>query len=473
MDASDSIFRHLAQQVSYLFDHKNKFQDLRSKIQDLKDARERVQQSVDSANRKGEVISYDVQRWLIEVNEKISDRATLQLLEDDEAAKMRCFAGFCPDFKSSYMLGKKAKKEADAITQLLTKKNAFSTVSYLPAVEVIDVIRPIEECDLKSRSVAFDGVMEAMEDDKTTLVKEDAKQAEEKHMFNEVIFIATNQTPYMVNVQKEIVEKLGLPFYKENINARTSRICERLNEEKRVVVVLDDIRVSLNSRALRISCVDEHKGCNNLMTSRMSNVLKLIDSHPNISIETLKEGETRNLFKRMVDHIVKRRDLQSTAIEVAKRFAGLSIPIATIAKTLKPNENLFPEGDEFEPIFLHILGHDVIMENLMRHAIGLGFIHIHDVNMLKESRDRILTLVNNFKASCLLLEGFHPTHFDMHDVIRDVVQSLASRDLNWLVLFKKWSDKKKVKKNQPTSLQNIEVSELFNHELESLNITYF
>ncbi|KAK8514632.1 hypothetical protein V6N12_057530 [Hibiscus sabdariffa] len=358
MDASVSIFRPLAQQLSYLFGHKNKFQDLRSKVQDLKDARERVQQSVDSANREGEVIFYDVQRWLTEVDEKISDRATMQLLEDDEDAKMSCFAGCCPDFKSRYILGKKAKKAADAITQLLTKKDAFSTVSYLPAVEVIDVIAPIEEYEaVGSRSVAFGGVMRAMEDDavsiigvyevscvdRITLVKEAARQAKEKHMFNEVIFIATNQTPYMVNVQKEIAEKLGLPFYEENIDARSSRICERLNEEKRVVVVvvLDDIRVSLNSRALRISCVDEHKGCNNLMTSRMSNVLKLINSHPNILIETLKEDETRNLFKRMVDHIVKRRDLQSTAIEVAKRCAGLSIVITTIAKTLKPKENLF------------------------------------------------------------------------------------------------------------------------------------
>ncbi|KAK8514640.1 hypothetical protein V6N12_057538 [Hibiscus sabdariffa] len=321
MDASDSIFRPLAQQLSYLFDHKNKFQDLRSKVQDLKDARERVQQSVDSASRKGEVICDDVQRWLAEVNEKISDRATMQLLEDDEDAKMRSFAGCCPDFKSRYMLGKKAKKEADAITQLLTKKDAFNTVSYLPTVEEYDAFG--------SRSVAFDGVMVAMEDDAINII----------------------------------------------------------------------------------------------------------------------------------------------GVEVAKRCVGLWIVIATIAKTLKPKENLFEwrdalrqlskplernfkgkradtysatelshkflEGEEFEPIFLlsSILGHDVTVEDLLRHAIGLVF--IHDVNMLEESRDRVLTLVNNLKASCLLLQGSRPTHFDMHDVVRDVVQSLASRDSYWLALFKK------------------------------------
>ncbi|KAK8570800.1 hypothetical protein V6N13_103203 [Hibiscus sabdariffa] len=83
MDASDSIFRPLAQQLSYLFDHKNKFQDLRSKVQDLKDARERVQQSVDSASRKGEVICDDVQRWLAEFPTFLLSKSTMP--SDQEA----------------------------------------------------------------------------------------------------------------------------------------------------------------------------------------------------------------------------------------------------------------------------------------------------------------------------------------------------------------------------------------------------
>ncbi|KAK8633001.1 hypothetical protein V6N13_013855 [Hibiscus sabdariffa] len=58
-------------------------------LRNLKDARERLQQSVDSANRRGEVIFDDVQRWLIEVNEKISDQAATQLQEDEEKVTKR------------------------------------------------------------------------------------------------------------------------------------------------------------------------------------------------------------------------------------------------------------------------------------------------------------------------------------------------------------------------------------------------
>ncbi|KAK8570805.1 hypothetical protein V6N13_103207 [Hibiscus sabdariffa] len=75
-----------ARQLSYLFKPRTKFLNLHSKVQDLKDARERLQQSVDSANRNGEVIFDDVQRWLTEVNEKISEQAATQLQEDEEKA---------------------------------------------------------------------------------------------------------------------------------------------------------------------------------------------------------------------------------------------------------------------------------------------------------------------------------------------------------------------------------------------------
>ncbi|KAK9016281.1 hypothetical protein V6N11_078783 [Hibiscus sabdariffa] len=511
-----------ARQLGYLFNHKSKFQNLRSKVQDLKDAKERMQQSVEAANRNGEEIFDDVKRWLAEVNEKISEQSATQLQEDEEKATKRCFAGFCPDFNSRYRLSKKADKEADAVTQLLIKKDSFNTVSYLTAVEVTDIIKPVKVYEaFGSRTGAFDCVMAALEDDtvsiigvygmggvgKTTLVKEAAKQAKEKQLFNEVVSVAINQTPNIVNIQKEIAEKLGLTTSNENIEVRAARLRERLKKEERVLVVLDDIWVSMDLRALGIPSVDEHKACKILMTSRMLDVLKSMDSHPNISIETLKEDEAWTLFKKMAGHIVERSDIQSTAVEVAKRCAGLPIAITTIAKALKPKENLFewrdalrqlskPSGRNFKgipadaysaielsykfldaeelgPIFLlcSMMGHNANVEDLLRYAIGLSF--IHDVNTIEESRDRVLTSVNNLKASCLLLEDSRPNSFGMHDVVRDVAQSIASRDLHWLALFKDMPDEEKMKESQLIRIQNANVSELLNHDLDCPNLNYF
>ncbi|KAK8514627.1 hypothetical protein V6N12_057526 [Hibiscus sabdariffa] len=512
----------IARQLSYLFKPRSKFLNLRTKVQELKDARERVQQSVNSATRKGDVIFDDVQRWLTVVDEKISKEAATQLQDREEKATKRCFAGFCPDFKSSYPLSKKADKEANVIAQLLTQKDNFDRVSRPSEPKGMDTIRSVKEYEaFESRRDAFNGLMAALKDDavsiigvygmggvgKTTLVKEAFKQAKEEQLFNEVILVAINQTPNMLYIQKEIAVKLGLAIHEENIDMRATQLHERLKKEGRVLVILDDIWASLDLRALGIPSADEHKGCKILMTSRRLDVLKMMDSCHNISIQTLKEDEAWNLFKKMAGQVVERFDLQSTAIEVAKKCAGLPIAIATIANALKPKENLyewedalrqlnnpsernfedipggaysaielsykFLEVKELRPMFLlcSIMGHDVVVEDLLRYVIGLGF--ISNVNTIKESRDRVLTLVNNLKASSLLLEGNHPNHFDMHDVVRDVAQSIASSDLHWLALFKDWPDEETMIESQLISLQNVEVSELLPHELDCPNLQYF
>ncbi|GMI65264.1 hypothetical protein HRI_000195700 [Hibiscus trionum] len=513
----------IAQQFSYLFKHKSKFQNLRCKVGDLKDAGERVKQSVREADRNGEVIFPDVERWLAAVNEKISDEAATQLQEDEEKAMKRCFAGFCPDFKSRYQLSKKAQKEADAIAQLLKEKDRFVRVSY----RAIGIIRPVKEYEVfESRTGAFNGVMVALEDDsvniigvygmggvgKTTLVKEVARKAKQNQLFDEVVFVAVTQTPNLLSLQNEIAEKLGMKFEETSMDTRAARLRERLKKEKKVLIILDDIWVPLDLEALGVPAADEHRGCKTLMTSRRLDVLESMNSQQNLSIETLKEDEAWDLFKNMAGHIVERSDLQSIAVKVAKRCAGLPIAIATIAKALKHKQNSFEwrnalrqlskpsersfkgipadaysaielsykflEVDELQPIFLlcSIMGHDAAIEDLLRYARGLGL--ILDVNRMEEARDKVLTLVSNLKASCLLLDGSHPTRFDMHDVVRDVALSIASRDHGWLAfgnedVVAEWSDGDTVRNCKLMNLQNAEVSELLNREFEYPNLAFF
>ncbi|KAK8632988.1 hypothetical protein V6N13_013843 [Hibiscus sabdariffa] len=129
--AAEYIVDPTAQQLSYLFKPRSKFLNLRSKVQDLKDARERVQQSVDSANRKGEVIFDDVQRWLTVANEKISDESATRLQENEEKATKRCSVGFCPDFncrilsKGEDVLSRTLKRSNNTIQQLFTEKHVI------------------------------------------------------------------------------------------------------------------------------------------------------------------------------------------------------------------------------------------------------------------------------------------------------------------------------------------------------------
>ncbi|XP_022719668.1 uncharacterized protein LOC111277501 [Durio zibethinus] len=512
----------IARQVSYLFKHESKFQNLKTQLQKLEDERERMQQSVDEANRKSEEIFVAVDRWMTEVNGKISEQAATQLKEDEVKATKRCFAGFCPDFKSRYQLSKKVEKEANTIAQLLNQKDQFNDrVSYRPAPKGRST-RPVEDYEaFESRSNPLNRVMEALEDDnfniigvygmggvgKTTLVKEVARQAKEKQLLDEVVLVAVTQNPG--NIQNEIAEKLGLKFDETSIDVRGSRLRGRLKKEKKVLIILDDIWEPLDLEALGIPSRDEHKGCKILMTSRKLDVLKSMNSQKNLPIDILKGDESWKLFKNMAGDIVERSDLQSTAIKVSQKCAGLPITIATVAKALRHKENLFEwtdaleqlkrrtevnvggmpsdvysaiklsynflENEEVKQTFLlcSIMGHNAAIEDLLRYCRGLGL--FRGLNTIEKVRNKVLTLVSELKDSFLLLASSTPDCFDMHDVVCDVAISIASRDHQWLVgeedVFAEWSDKETIRNFNAIILRFAKVSELPD-ELECPNLTF-
>ncbi|XP_022718920.1 disease resistance protein At4g27190-like [Durio zibethinus] len=518
----------IARQVSYLFKHESKFQNLKNQLQKLKDAREIVQHSVDEANRNAEQIFPCVNRWLTTVNEKISDQAATQLKEDEEKAKKRCFAELCPNFKSRYQLSKKMEKEANTIAQLLNQKDEFNgRVSYRPAPKEI-ATRPVKDYEaFESRSGVLNGVMEALEDDnfniigvhgmggvgKTTLVKEVARQAKEKQLLDEVVLVAVTQTlstEYFL-LQREIAEKLGLKLDETSVDVRATRLRDRLQNANKVLVILDDIWVPLDLEKLGIPSRDEHKGCKILMTSRKLNVLERMDSQKNLPIDILKGDEPWKLFKNMAGDIVERLDLQSTAIKVSQKCTGLPIAIATVAKALKHKENLFEwqhaleqlkrptevnvggipsdvysaiklsynflENEEVKLTFLlcSIMGHNAAIEDLLRYCKGLGL--FRGLNTIEKVRNKVLTLVSELKHSSLLLASFTPEYFDMHDVVCDVAISIASRDHQWLTLreedvFEEWSDNERVRNFNAIILRYAKVSELPD-ELECPNLTFF
>ncbi|TYG46742.1 hypothetical protein ES288_D11G280400v1, partial [Gossypium darwinii] len=514
------------EQLGYLFNHESKFQNLWSKVQELKDARQRVQQSVDEANRNGEKIFDDVERWLTMVNDKISDQATTQLQEDEKKAMESYFAGFLLGIKSRYHISKKAEKEVEAITQLLNGKDQFDRVSYRPALEGMS-IRPVKEYEaFGSRSDAFNGVMAALDDDniniigvygmggvgKTTLVKEAARQiiAKEKKLFDEVILVAITQASNISNIQNEITEKLGLKIEERSVDVRAARLHDRLKKINKVLIILDDIWEEHDLDALGIPSVDKNKGLKILMTSRRLEVLKSMGSQKSLPIDILKEDEAWNLFKIVAGPIAERSDLQSKANKVAQKCAGLPIAIATVAKALKHKENLhewedaleqlkpseinfrgvpsavysaiemsykYLKTEDLKSVFLlcSIMGHNAAIEDLLKYCTGLGL--FRGLDTIQKVRNGVLTLVSELEDFSLLLAGSTPECFDMHDVVCDVAISIASRDRGWLALgkedvFEGWSDVETMRNYNLISLQHTKVSELPD-ELECPNLTFF
>ncbi|OMO98995.1 Disease resistance protein [Corchorus olitorius] len=446
------------------------------------------------------LVDMAVRAWLEQVD-KVIDGEVEKVKNLEDKAESRCFIGLCPNLKSRYLLSKKAEEDASAFGQLI-RQGAFNIVAYIDVPEP-NVGVPSESFKaFDSRKFASRGIMEALKDGaiqiigvygmagvgKSVLVKEAAREAHELKLFDRVVVVGVSPNPDIQKIQDDIAEVFGLELGEMSTAARSRRLYARFRHEKRILIVLDDIRMSLDLQELGIS--GDLKGCKTLLASRSADVLVAMDTDITFEIGSLTDAESWDLFKNMVGDRVETPELKYIAIKVIKKCAGLPLAIAAIAKALKDKHLLewktalqqlqrsetrdalyrgiklsydFLESEELKQIFLlcSLLGHDVYIECLLRYTMGLGI--FHDVQKVEESRNRLLAVINKLKAASLLHDSYSNEHFNMIDAICHA--ALAIADNRVLVLkpaddFDHWPDEERMENLQSISLRFDTIREL-------------
>ncbi|XP_022719745.1 uncharacterized protein LOC111277596 [Durio zibethinus] len=485
--------------------------------------RESVQKEIEVAERNVEKIKPHVELWCSTVDKVIKDEVkSVKDLQDKATTK--CFIGLCPNIKSRYQLSRKAEEVVAAVNEHL-QQGEFNSVSCpAPPPEIVDAT-PKDFENFESRAMVFKDITEALKDDtinvigvygmagvgKTTLVKEVARQVKENKLFDSVIMAIVNQTPDVQKIQDQLADLLGLKLEETSMVVRAGRLRERLKKEKKVLVILDDIWKKLDLNDVGIPLGDENKGCNILLTSRDLNVLRNeMDAQKNFALSVLEGKEAWDLFKKMAGDDAESPELRSTAIEVAKKCAGLPVAIVTVARALRnkgsfawndalrklqrPSPTNFTgipahiysaielsynqlESEELKQTFLlcGLLGHNTAIGDLLKYTIGLGL--FHGVNTVEETRDRLLTVVSDLKSSCLLHDSYTNVRVDMHDLICDVALAIASRDNNVFALkdedvLKDWPNGETMEKCTMISLRYANIS-YFPKELKCPRLTFF
>ncbi|CAK7340801.1 unnamed protein product [Dovyalis caffra] len=482
--------------ICYALYCKSNLQNLKEEVDKLKTARESLQHRMDEETRNGKVIEECVRKWLLQVD-GIIHKMEREPAEDEDPAKKKCFGGLCPNFKSRYQLGKKAKEELATVTTTLVEQPNFSSISYRAAPEM-GVISTKGYQAMESRMPIFKDVMNALKVagvnmvgvygmggiGKTTLAKEVAREATENKLFDKMVFASVTRTPDIMKIQGEIADQLGLTFDEESEWGRANRLRERLTKEKKILIVLDDLWKKVDLEAVGISLQDEQKECKMLLTSREYDVLSSgMDVREKFSISALNEEEAWDLFKTTAGGNVEDPQVQPIALKIATKCAGLPVAIVTSAKALKdkslpewkdalrelerPSPTNFTgvQGEVYSAIELsykHLgsddlkstfllssrMGYNGSTENLLKYGMGAGL--FSDVATVEEARNRLHSLVHKLKASSLLLDTDTSKQFSIHDVVRDVAISIAYRDCNVFVksdaVELKWRDKDSLKK---------------------------
>ncbi|XP_059429131.1 disease resistance protein At4g27190-like [Corylus avellana] len=466
----------IGQWLCYSFDYDNDIRTMDNKVKRLQLARDSVQHSVDSARSNGEENETFVTMWLTKADETIEEARKIVVVE--ERAHPRWSNGACLILKLRHQLSRKAKKIVQVIDEVL-ENGRFEKVSYRPAPLGEVSRRQMDYMDFVSRMSTAKGLMEALGDantnvigvwgmagaGKTTLVREVARQAKEKMLFDEMAMAYVTQNPDTRRIQGEIADMLDLKLDAESEIRRADRLMQRLTKHMKTLVILDDIWKKLDLEKIGIPST----GCKVVLTSRDKNLFSCeMGTQKDFGLEELPENEAWNLFEMMVGDCVKDPNLRCTATEVAKECADLPIALVTVAKALK-DKDLFQWKDAlqllrrpspdyltsmqstvYSPIELsysHLeskevqyflllcaeMGYTITYRDLLKYCYGLGF--FHGINSLEEARNRLNSNVRNLKDSCLLLDCPHGSdHCHMHDVVRDVATFIASRDHNMFVL---------------------------------------
>ncbi|KAK9222799.1 hypothetical protein WN944_011238 [Citrus x changshan-huyou] len=296
----DVLFNATVRQFGYLCKYKHYIEALRTEAKKLTDTRNDLQAEIGAATRNGEAIKDEVQRWPDKVDEIIPTAE--KFLEDEVKVNKTCLGGLCVDLKSRYKLSREAEEKILAISALIAAGNFGKDVSRpAPPPAIISLSEGFY--NFKSRESTMKDIMEAMKDEKvsiigicgrggvgkTTLVKEIQKQAKEKKMFDEVAMAVVSQTPSITKIQDEIAGWLGIKELPDNDElVRASLLCKRI-EKQRVLVILDDLWVQIELD--RVGIPYGKDGCKILLTSRSRAACNQMQAHI-VDVRTLTEEES-------------------------------------------------------------------------------------------------------------------------------------------------------------------------------------
>ncbi|CAL5351784.1 unnamed protein product [Camellia sinensis] len=331
---------------------------------------------------------------------------------------------------------------------------------------------------LKNDQVSMIGICGMPGVGKTTMAKEVAKKVKEDNLFDEIVMSVVSQKPELSKIQRDIAEMLDLQLEEQNPIVRAGRLRKRLENNKKILVILDDVWAEFNVEALGFPLGGGSKGFKILFTSRNRYLWRRVQTKIDISLDVLHEEEAWNLFRDKVGNSATNPDLQLISKEIVEECGHLPLALVTIGSALLNKSKhvwsdallqlrmpcsksilsgvpanvyrsielsyTYLEDEEAKSLFLLCClfeeNYYIPIEDLVRYGMGLRL--FEGINELGEARDRVFVLVDQLKSCNLLLESdidnfidsVQGEHVKMHEVVRDVAISIGSRDKRVLVI---------------------------------------
>ncbi|XP_021831899.1 probable disease resistance protein At1g15890 [Prunus avium] len=408
----------IGRQLSYLIYYDSNIESLKNVLKILDDKKNDLQRFVDAAKRNGATIKNQVQSWLENVNKIFHE---VEELEKKVNEQRRCLYGLCPSLKSRYSLSRKAKKIAERVLDLKLDEGLSNNVANpAPRQQLGSIISSEGFKGFESRKDVMNDVLSALRNEKTR---------SDKRVIESAVFM------------------------------------KGAKQSKRILIILDDVWSELKFQDVGIP-FGVHEGCNILLTSRNEEVCKVMGCKDDIfRVQALNKEEAWELFRATVgESLDNDPDLSHVAKLIVDECKGLPIAIITVGKALLPSngkhewktalhelKHSLPENipgmepevysciklsydkldsDEVKSCFLLCClfpeDYDIPIEYLVRY--GAGRATFRNTNTIEDERNRVHSFVGQLKRRYLLMDSEEEECIKMHDIVRDVAISIASKD---------------------------------------------
>ncbi|CAL5420614.1 unnamed protein product [Camellia sinensis] len=248
-------------------------------MQKLETMRDGVQVQVDAARRNVEIVGNDVEEWLTSVD-NIREAADRIISEKAEIQK------------------------------------GLSTMN-----EIIET--------LKNDQISMTGICGML-----GMGKEVAKKVKEDNLFDEIVMSVVSQKAELSKIQRDIAEMLDLQLEEQNPIVRAGRLCKRLENNKKILVILDDVWAEFNVEALGFPLGGGSKGFKILFISRNRYLWSRVQTKIDISLDVLHEEEAWNLFRDKVGNSATTPDPQPISKEIVEECERLPLAPVTIGSAL-------------------------------------------------------------------------------------------------------------------------------------------
>ncbi|XP_057441928.1 uncharacterized protein LOC130733703 isoform X2 [Lotus japonicus] len=456
-------------QLRYPCCFNNFVEDLAKEEGNLITTRDSVQDRVARAKKQTRKTAVVVDKWLKDANTDID--SVDQLLKQARTKKSSCL-GHCPDWIWQYRLGRKLAKKKGDIKTCIEEGRQFVQIERPASLR--GYYFSSEKCwEFNSRKSACEDLMNALEEDevtviglygmggcgKTMLAMEVRRRA--SHLFDRVLFVPVSSMVQVQRIQEKIASSLEFEFQEKDEVERSRRLCMRLNQEERFLVILDDVWQMLDFEAIGIP---SKEGCKVLITTRSEAVCTLMDCQRKVHLSTLTNDETWGLFEKQA--LIS--EGTSTAVkhlarEISDECKGLPVAIVAVANSLKGKtevewrvaldrlksskpvniENGFQNPykclrlsydnlhmEEAKSLFLLCSAFpedcEIPVELLTRTAIALGL--VGEVRSYEGARNEVTAAKNKLISSCLLLDVDEGKCVKMHDLVRNVAHWIAQNE---------------------------------------------